>query len=149
MSELALSNMNIPIGKKLSLLNGSGFSAEKSFTKEFYDFWEKYMGDFKRAHSEMFENNENKEYGFHSKYESASAKTNTVQSSDAKILGISDSATEKEIKIAFHRLAVKHHPDKNKGREEQAHKEFIKLVDAYERMLAKVRRQKYNDRSSI
>ena len=31
------------------------------------------------------------------------------------MLGVSKSATDNEIKTAFRRLALKHHPDRNKG----------------------------------
>ena len=46
-------------------------------------------------------------------------------------LGISAKATEREIKTAFKRLAVKYHPDKNPGNK-QAEEEFKKLNAAYQ-----------------
>ena len=36
-----------------------------------------------------------------------------------KALGISQHSTEKEIKNAYRKLAIKHHPDKGKSHEQQ------------------------------
>lgn len=47
-----------------------------------------------------------------------------------KILGIQKTATEKEIKKAFRKLALKYHPDKNK--EKGAEDKFKDIAEAYE-----------------
>ena len=47
------------------------------------------------------------------------------------ILGISQNATQEEIKRSFRNLALKYHPDKNKNSEESKQK-FMKIIEAYE-----------------
>lgn len=47
-----------------------------------------------------------------------------------KILNIPENATNYEIKIAFRRLAILYHPDKNKSKE--ANQKFIELKSSYD-----------------
>jgi len=61
-----------------------------------------------------------------------------------KILGVKRSATTKEIKQAYRRKALDTHPDKNKGREEEAAKEFQKVVHAFEILSDKSSRNRYD-----
>jgi curved DNA-binding protein len=56
------------------------------------------------------------------------------------VLGVHKSASEKEIKTAFRRLAGKHHPDKGGD-----HKEFIKIKEAYEVLSDPQQRQQYDN----
>lgn len=49
---------------------------------------------------------------------------------DYEILGVSQNATEKELKSAWRKLAAEHHPDKNNGSEESAEK-FKQINEAY------------------
>ena len=47
-----------------------------------------------------------------------------------KILGVSKSAGQDEIKKAYRKLAVKYHPDKNKG-DKKAEERFKEVNEAY------------------
>ncbi len=46
-----------------------------------------------------------------------------------KILGLSNGASEEDIKKAYRKLAMLHHPDKNKN--EKSHQRFIQINEAY------------------
>jgi len=59
------------------------------------------------------------------------------------ILGLSRSASEKEIKQAFRRLARKHHPDVNPG-DKTAEEKFKQVSEAYEVLSDKDKRKKYD-----
>lgn len=48
-----------------------------------------------------------------------------------ELLGIGKSASPAEIKVAYRKLAVKYHPDKNQGNKEAEHK-FKEISEAYE-----------------
>ncbi|WIA10043.1 hypothetical protein OEZ85_010253 [Tetradesmus obliquus] len=49
-----------------------------------------------------------------------------------KILGVSKTATPDELKKAYRRLAVKHHPDKNPNSREAAEEKFKEISEAYD-----------------
>ena len=57
-------------------------------------------------------------------------------------LGLEPGASQEEIKNSFRRLAMKHHPDKNKNSEESRQK-FMKIVEAYEVLSDEQARKKY------
>jgi len=59
-----------------------------------------------------------------------------------KILGIEKKATEREIKKAFRKLAVKYHPDKNKAPD--AEKIFREIAEAYEVLSDENKRKIYD-----
>ena len=68
-----------------------------------------------------------------------------LELSHYKTLGVSERASQEEIKKAYRKMAIKHHPDKfaQMGEEHQkaAKEKFQKLQDAYE-TIKKERRMK-------
>ena len=64
-----------------------------------------------------------------SSYATPSHQYNSVN--HYRILGINKNATEKEIKEAYHKLAMQYHPDKNSG-DKNALKKFQEISCAYE-----------------
>jgi len=59
------------------------------------------------------------------------------------ILGVNENASQDEIKKAYRKLAVKHHPDKG-GSEET----FKKISEAYDTLSDENKRQQYNNRNN-
>mmetsp|Transcript_4320 Transcript_4320/g.9920 ORF Transcript_4320/g.9920 Transcript_4320/m.9920 type:complete len:298 (+) Transcript_4320:215-1108(+) len=59
-------------------------------------------------------------------------------------LEIEQTATPKDIKKAYRRLAVKHHPDRNIGREEEATVKFRAINEAYEILSDESSRRQYD-----
>lgn len=57
-----------------------------------------------------------------------------------KILGVSKTASEADIKSAFRKLAHEHHPDKNKGDD----KKFKEINEAYQTLSNKQKRAQYD-----
>lgn len=58
------------------------------------------------------------------------------------ILGVPKGATERQIKKAFHKLAKKHHPDKNKSPDAEVR--FREIAEAYETLSDEARRREYD-----
>ena len=65
-----------------------------------------------------------------------------------EVLGVSREATESEIKKAYRKLALKHHPDKQSTEEgrRQASEVFAKISNAYEILSDPQQRQEYDNR---
>src|SRR5512139_1561909 len=60
-----------------------------------------------------------------------------------RLLGVSKSATETEIKKAYRKLALQHHPDRNPG-DKGAEEKFKKINEAYAVLSDKEKRAQYD-----
>jgi curved DNA-binding protein len=60
-----------------------------------------------------------------------------------KILGVDKTASQDAIKKAYRKLAVKYHPDKNKG-DKEAESKFKEVAEAYEVLKDPEKRKKYD-----
>ena len=61
-----------------------------------------------------------------------------------EVLGVSQNATDAQIKKSYKRLAMKYHPDKNKDDREASERKFKEAKKAYEVLSDKQKRQMYN-----
>jgi DnaJ-related protein SCJ1 len=62
-----------------------------------------------------------------------------------EILGVSRTATDREIRSAYKKLSLKYHPDKNKDvPKEEAEKRFTEIANAYEALSDPERRKAYD-----
>lgn len=60
------------------------------------------------------------------------------------MLELKNDATLKDVKKAYRRLAMKHHPDHNKGNEEESTIKFRKISEAYEVLSDEQKRKDYD-----
>lgn len=60
-----------------------------------------------------------------------------------EVLGVSKSASDADLKKAYRKLAMKYHPDRNKG-DEEAEKKFKEASEAYEILRDPQKRQRYD-----
>ena len=61
-----------------------------------------------------------------------------------KILGVDTSASVGQIKAAYHKLALKYHPDRNPHNPKMAEEQFRKITQAYEVLKDKEKRYAYD-----
>ena len=61
-----------------------------------------------------------------------------------EILGIQSTATARQIKIAYRKLALKYHPDKNPGNH-LAETKFIEVAEAYQILSNPLKRNQYDN----
>ena len=61
-----------------------------------------------------------------------------------KVLGVEKNASDAEIKKAYRKLAMKYHPDKNKG-DHQAEDKFKQISEAYAVLSDKEKRRQYDE----
>lgn len=69
-----------------------------------------------------------------------------------QILGVANNATDEEIKKAYKKLAMKWHPDRNKGNETEAEAKFTEIKQAYEKLTGKnqdLNQQKFTEFQDI
>ena len=64
-----------------------------------------------------------------------------------KILGVSQKATESEIKKSYRKLALKWHPDKNPDNLEYATEKFKALAEAYDCLSKSEKRKLYDQKN--
>src|SRR5438105_14472900 len=60
-----------------------------------------------------------------------------------EVLGVSREASEQEIKSAYRKLALKHHPDRNPG-DKEAEEKFKEAAEAYGVLADPEKRQRYD-----
>jgi len=60
-----------------------------------------------------------------------------------QVLGVGKTASEKEIKQAYRKLALKYHPDRNQG-DKQAEEKFKEINEAYQVLSDAEKRQRYD-----
>jgi molecular chaperone DnaJ len=61
-----------------------------------------------------------------------------------EVLGVNRQASEQEIKSAYRRLAMQHHPDRNPDNKEEAEEKFKEITEAYSVLADSQKRAAYN-----
>lgn len=106
--------------------------------------WEQAVKDLK----ELAESNP-EEPGIQKEIRSAELELKKSKRKDYyKILGIEKDASEQDIKKAYRKLAIVHHPDKNPGEEEAAER-FKDIGEAYECLSDAQKRERYDSGADL
>jgi len=61
-----------------------------------------------------------------------------------RVLGVSRTATQDDVKKAYRKLVLQHHPDRNPGNQEEAAKKTAEINEAYEVLGDPSRRKEYD-----
>ena len=61
-----------------------------------------------------------------------------------EVLGVSREASDQEIKSAYRRLAMQHHPDRNPDNQEEAEEKFKEITEAYSVLADSQKRAAYD-----
>jgi hypothetical protein len=77
-----------------------------------------------------------------------SSKT-TNEQNFYELLGVLKNATDKEIKKAYRRKALKYHPDRNINKKEEATNKFLEINKAYETLRDPKQRSLYDDQIRV
>ena len=97
-----------------------------------------YRGDYTSGYGSNFNSGYSSGYGYDSGSSNYSSRNHRSLDDDYKILEITSDATDDEVKKAYRKAAIKHHPDKvnHLGEEvrKAAEEKFAKVNEAYDRI---------------
>ena len=119
--------------------------------KEFWEnFWKQYESEFRQKSDQKALDDETAEdrrkrgdENFEEAWEEYKEKFEQDEDENLvkcyRLLGLKQSATYDELRQRFRELALKYHPDKNKTKKIQAAKKFTKILEAYEKIIEKMK----------
>lgn len=80
---------------------------------------------------------------------SSSGSSRDLQRDFYKVLGIEAGASKADIKKAYRKKAMQHHPDRNPGRSEEAHKKMKEIVVAWSVLKDEAKRRRYDANGTV